>query len=301
MKPVWRWVGIVVGGFAVVMVIAAGSVWAISNARMNRTYPAEVGAVTLPPADSAMRERGRHLVDADMLCRDCHGPDLAGQYLIDVPVFARLYAPNITPGGVTAEYTDADWVRILRYGVLRDGRSAAVMPAESYTYLSDADLAATVGYLRSVPAVQTDPVRQFHPGPVGRMLLAKGDLMPIFVAARVAEDTSPEPTVTVEDTSAAYGYYLAQISGCMGCHGPNLAGGPIAGGDPEAPVAANITPGGIASWDFATFERAMRHGVGPADRLIDSSMPRRPLMNDTEMRALWNYLRTIPAQEFGAR
>lgn len=65
------------------------------------------------------------------------------------------------------------------------------------------------------------------------------------------------------------------------------------------PPAANITPGGIGSWEFATFARALRDGVGAGNRAIDPGMPRRPQMTDGELTAIWNYLHSVPAREFG--
>lgn len=48
--------------------------------------------------------------------------------------FARVAATNLTRGrgGVGAAYTDLDWVRSIRHGVLPDSTGAFIMPSEAY-------------------------------------------------------------------------------------------------------------------------------------------------------------------------
>lgn len=294
----FRWVGIALSAIIGVIMIALAVIWVRSNAILHKTYDVTVETVAFPAPDSAVLARGEHLVKAVVLCGDCHGQNLAGTWIMDDPSFARLRAANITPAGKGGTYSDADWVRLLRHGVKPNGQSAVVMPAESYRYLTDADLAAVVAYVRSVPPAEGSS-DGLIPGPISRMLLTMGPLRAILVAPRIAADTMAMPTETTPDTTAGYGYYLVHTAGCIGCHGDHLSGGPIPGGDPNSPPAANITPGGIGSWAFADFERALRTGVGMAGRQIDPGMPRRAQMTDLELTALWKYLHSIPARELG--
>jgi mono/diheme cytochrome c family protein len=86
----------------------------------------------------------------------------------------------------------------------------------------------------------------------------------------------------------------------MGCHGENLAGGPIVGGDPSWPPAANLTPapGGIGGWTLAQFDTALRQGKRPDGRSLAAPMaavvPYARNLTEVELEALWKYLRSIP-------
>jgi len=87
------------------------------------------------------------------------------------------------------------------------------------------------------------------------------------------------------------------VGGCTGCHGPELVGGPSH--EPGAPPAANLTPAGIGTWTEADFFKALRSGVRPDGTAINPAMPwaSSGRMTDDELRALWLYLRTVPAKE----
>jgi mono/diheme cytochrome c family protein len=167
MKRVLKWIGYVVGGLLVVVLIAIALVYAKTSSRLNRTYPTNVDAVAIP-TDSASIERGRHLVFAVGKCVDCHGENLGGKLVIDDPAFATLWSANLTrgKGGIASSYMDVDYVRAIRYGVQRDGTPIVFMPSEAYTHFSDTDLGAIIAYVKSVPPVDqtTSPPRI---GPIG--------------------------------------------------------------------------------------------------------------------------------------
>ena len=102
--------------------------------------------------------------------------------------------------------------------------------------------------------------------------------------------------------SIEYGRYLAQVSGCHGCHGTGLSGGRVAG-PPDLPLASNLTPAGLAAWTEADFVRALREGRRPDGSAINEFMPWRGYgaMTDTELHALWLYLRSVPPRPTGTR
>lgn len=89
-------------------------------------------------------------------------------------------------------------------------------------------------------------------------------------------------------------------NGPRGCHGQNLAGGPIAGGDPRWPPARNVTPhaDGLAGWTFEQFTTSLREGTRPDGTLLRVPMtivaPYARNMTDIELQALWMYLQSVP-------
>jgi mono/diheme cytochrome c family protein len=237
-------------------------------------------------------------------CTECHGANLAGRLLVDDPAIGRLAAPNLTrgPGARGAALTPDDWELAVRHGIRRDGRSLLVMPAEDFQGLSDEDMAALVAYARSVaPVAHELPSQRF--GPLGRLLFVAGKL-PAAAAERV-DQRAAHPRAVVAAATPEYGAYVA--ASCVGCHTQRFTGGPVPGAPPSARPAANITPDpvtGIGRWDEDDFVRALRTARRPDGSMIDSTqmpiaMTRQ--MSDTELRAVYRYLRTLPAERVAAR
>lgn len=296
-RRIVRWIGRAVLVLLALVVLAAGVVYAASERRIGRRYETSVPPVDVP-TDSASIARGEHLARAVTTCTLCHGNDLGGAVYANDPAIGTIAGPNLTRGrgGVGADYTDADFARAIRRGVRRDGRSLMVMPSEVFTHLSEEDLGAIIAFLRHAPPVDREVPRS-HFGPVGRALLAMGKLN-ILVAGKTPHVTPPE--AVPPDTSVPYGRYLADISGCHGCHGYGLSGGRVAG-PPGLPPASNLTPAGIGEWTETDFTRVLREGKRPDGSSVDPFMPwevyRR--MTDAELHALWLYLRSVPAKSFG--
>ena len=122
-------------------------------------------ALAQTPAD--VLERGRYLIEVAGHCANCHasrapdgrpiaGRGLAGGWVIqEGPV--RAVMPNITPDRETGigAWTDAQIGIAIREGRRPDGSLIGPpMPVDFYRGISDADLAAMVAYLRSVPPVR---------------------------------------------------------------------------------------------------------------------------------------------------
>jgi cytochrome c553 len=286
--PRWlRWTGRLLAGLVLLIVLAVAAVYAVSSAAIRRTYNFPDSAVRAA-TDSASLAWGRHLVEAVAKCQECHEGDLAGKMMLDDPAFARLAAANLTPGrGGIAEYTDADLERAIRHGVGRDGRPLIFMPSDAYGTLTDEDLAALLGYLRTVPPIDREhPEPRIGPGARALYLTGKFPLLPVEITSHDATHAPGKPGVTVE-----YGRYLATIGGCRSCHGQALAGD----ANPDAP---DITVGRLATWKEEDFFRALREGRRPDGSAIDPiKMPwvRSGLMTDDEIRAVWTYMRSVPA------
>jgi hypothetical protein len=81
-----------------------------------------------------------------------------------------------------------------------------------------------------------------------------------------------------------------------------LSGGKLAG-DPDMPIVANLTPHetGLKTWSESDFIRAMREGKRSNGTEISKMMPWQAYgrMTDTELKAMWAYLQTVPALEKG--
>lgn len=269
---------------------------------------AEIAELGVGPAaaDSVARERarerGRHLVEARYGCNECHGTDFSGGVMVDDPLLGQLLGPNITSGegGKTAAYTAADWDRIVRHGVRPDG-APAVMPSGDFRLMSDQELSDIIVYVRSLPAVDAT-VAPIELGPLGTVLVATGQLA---LSADMVDDhhaehrvLPPEAGVTTE-----FGRHVAGV--CTGCHGETFVGGPIAGGDPSWPEAANLTPhaDGLADWSYDDFVAALVEARRPdgSELLEPMSLfgPYAREMTETEMQALWAYLRSLPPRASG--
>ncbi len=290
--PRWfRWLGYGLGAVIVLLLLAVAGVYAVTSSRIGRTYDIPDSPVRAA-TDSVALARGKHLVDAIGKCQECHGDDFGGKVMVDSRMFGRLAASNITSGqGGIEGYADADFERAIRHGVGRDGRPLIFMPSEAFAVLSDADLAAVIGYLRAVSPVDRQ-VPQPRVGPIARALYLGGNfpLLPVEIVDHEARPPAPEPGVTM-----AYGEYLATVGGCRSCHGSDLAGT----GDPSAP---DITRTRLGSWTKEDFFRALRQGRRPDGTIIDpAKMPwvRSGRMTDDEMNATWMYVSSLKGAEVG--
>ena len=286
-----RWTGYGLLGLVALAVLAVAALYAATSIRMSRTHrfpDSPVRAAT----DSASLARGQHLVEAIGKCQDCHGDDYGGRMMMDSPVFARLAATNLTRGhGGIARYSDTDLERAIRHGVDPEGRPLLFMPAEAYAALGDADLAAVLGYLRTLSPVDRE-MPSPRIGPIARLLYLGGNfpLLPVELVDHERRPAAPAPGATVE-----YGEYLATVGGCRSCHGAGLAGT----GDPAAP---DITVTRLGAWTETDFFRALREGLRPDGSAIDpEKMPwvRSGRMTDEEIRAVWMYLRSLPGAAEG--
>ncbi len=291
MRKVLKWIGVVVAGLVGLVVLVILGAWGMAFYRINKTYDINVEKITIP-TDAASIERGRYLVTAMSPCVGCHGPDFSGTFLLDDPSIGQIYSANLTSGkgGKGAKFTDEDWVRALRHGVGPDRKALLVMPAQYYSRLSDADLGALIAYLKSVPAVDKE-----SPEPrltfMAQVLFGLGQFgeLPVDMILKAPAMERPAPGV-----NAAYGDYVAQVSGCRDCHGPDLTGG-TAGG-PNGPRTPNLTPGGeLLVWTEADFIKAFRTGVTPSGHMLSQDMPIKEYqMTDDDLTALFLYLKSLP-------
>jgi mono/diheme cytochrome c family protein len=301
-----------------VVVLALGVLaWAFqtANARYNQHWTAHEATFPIPfPLDSTVLaggnsrataearavERGEHLVQSRLGCMSCHGADFGGGVIIDVPPVGYWAAPNLTAGrgSVTNGFSAHDWDLAVRHGIRHTGTSST-MPCREFEGLSDHELSDVVAYIRSRPPVDRI-IRPVRLGPVFAFMAATDpNALPAFTIDHQAAHAVEPPAAEV---SLAFGEHL--VATCRGCHNPKLSGGKMQG-DPNMPIVANLTPDatGLRSWTEADFIRAMREGRRPDGSAIAEAMPWKAYarMTDVELRALWLYLRSVPAVPTGAQ
>ena len=293
--------GLLVGVGAILMLVVAGVGWVygVTTYGAHKTYTLNTAVPTIP-TDPASIARGRHIAHAIASCAFCHGDRLEGKVYMDEPALGRLVPSNLTAGrgGIGGSMGDVDWVNAIRHGVGPDHRTLIMMPSEVYQAMTDEDLGALIAYLEQLPPVDNvlPPSRL---GPVGRMLQAM-DRAPLYTAENVDHDRAP-PAPVERGVNVRYGYYLARLGGCIGCHGNDLAGRRVPGAPPEIPPAANLTRAGIGHYSEADFIRALREGKRPDGSAINAFMPltATKALTEEEMRAIFAYLRSLPPREFG--
>lgn len=288
-------------GWALLALIGLGGVAAVAaqllaQRKLNRAIDVNIAPVAFISGDAALT-RGQYLFQSRG-CGECHGDTGTGKLLIDDPGGLRVWTPNITagPGSAVAKYTEADWVRTIRHGVKPDKRPILIMPCEDYNRFTDADVAAIVAYVRTLPPA---------PGEIGRIEMPL--VMKALYAADVVPDapqridhTLPPAQAVAEGPTPEHGAYVANM--CKGCHGETFRGGRIPGSPPDWPPAPDLTAAAMyAAYDNSDRFRAMlKSGKRPNGEAIKvMPFPSLAALNDTDVEALYAYLRTLPTA--GAR
>jgi mono/diheme cytochrome c family protein len=272
----------------------------------NGIVGALVGALLAVPAVAETPvERGEYLVRGPMGCGNCHTPmgpegfvmeqELGGRLVDDIPEVFTAWAPNITPAGRIAEWSDAELARAIREGIRPDGSLIGPpMPFSMYRGLGDEDLAAVVAFLRTLPAVENEvPASTYHIP------------LPPAYGPPVESVTAPERGVTAE-----YGAYLAgPVSHCMECHTPMGPQGPMldtalgqGGFEFHGPwgtsIASNLTSSedGLAGYSDDEIKAMVTQGVRPDGSAMMPPMPYGYLaqMTPEDLDAVVLYLRSLP-------
>jgi len=298
---VLKWIGIVFGGLIALLAVVIIGLMIYAQISFKRTYANrplyEIKADTSPEAQA----RAKYLIEGVMSCDEaCHsefGDRLAGGYeeVNQGPIAAVFAVPNLTSDRETGlgGWTDAEVARSIREGIDKDGVGLVIMPANNYHVLSDADMAAILGYLRALePVVNKVPPLSLNM--VGKVMLSLGMLGP---SSSVGEPIS-SVQVAPQQGTAEYGAYLVSLAACRDCHGEDLAGGPLPFADPGDAQAANLTPAGrLPLWSQAEFIAAVREGQAPGRRLTDG-MPRYQMI-DEDLAAIFMYLSSLEPVETG--
>jgi hypothetical protein len=135
------------------------------------------------------------------------------------------------------------------------------MPTDAFYYINDEDLANSIAYLKTIPAVDADiPPKRI--GPLARALFLMTDF-PLVQAEKVPL-SDPRPAKIPAGPTREYGDYLATTRSCKSC-----------------------------------FRKSLRDGVRPGGRVLSAVMPwpYTRLMTDEEIHALWLYVHSVPPKD----
>lgn len=295
-----KWLGL----FVLVIVLGLSSFVGFHGIRygqsMAKTYDLPIPKVTLP-TDAAALARGKHLAFSLGGCAtaDCHGSNLSGGKEVGFGPLGVMRSSNITRGGLGGQYSDGELFRLLRHGITRTGKSVLFMPVQDFNWLPEKDLLAIIAWVRSVPPSSKSPA-PMQVTWIGR-IFDRLDWLVFDVGRRIDHKNIPQAPPPAP--TAHYGSFIAR--GCQGCHGDHLSGGPIPGAPPNIPPPTNLTPHetGLKTWTMQDFRKAIATARRPNGTTIHSFMPLEILknMNEIELQALWNHLRSLPPRPLGQR
>jgi cytochrome c2 len=251
-----------------------------------------------------------------MLCYNCHynaaTNKLSGHYLNEMPsVFGKIYSHNITNDKTNGigSWKDRDLLFFLRTGIEPEGEYVPpYMP--KFPHMAEEDIQSLVAFLRSsdtlvAPSSAIDTEEQ-------------PSLLALFLARFVFKPYEyPKTTIELPQAgnSVAIGkYWAAAVLDCYQCHSadfktndglnPEKSPGFFGGGNEmkdamgKAVFSRNITPDmehGIGKWNSDMFLHALRDGLRPDNTALRYPMARFPELSDSEIVAIYDYLRTVPA------
>jgi len=271
MKRFIKWTAIVFGGLLMLVAITESILYPMGMKKLNQTYPNLAVETINIPTDVDAIAHGKHIATI-WGCTRCHGEDLSGMIFTRdplsglVPLGGKISASNLTSGmgGVAGTFTDADWVRVIRHGVMPDGSVEVFM--FDYSTMSDQDLGDLIAYLKQIPPVDAS-YPEIKYGLITPVVSNVGLLMP--AAERIDHSTlhsaDPAPNANVE-----YGEYLSSI--CTACHG-------------------NSVGNSVKKWNQGEFVSTFQTGVLSNGKQFGPTMSSSTFreMTDTELTALWLY------------
>jgi mono/diheme cytochrome c family protein len=289
-QPLLRWGGLIFSSLLALVltmvVVFAG--FGLYKFRVVRDIPVPdiqvIGA-------SEQIARGQHL--ADSFCTSCHsltaelpltgGVDLGKDFAIPLGSFIGA---NLTPAGPLASWSDGEIFRALRNGVDRDGHWLVVMSSVRARNMSDEDILAVIAYLRSQPSVPNDISYPLDRPNLLALVMSGAGQIPEGPPPILGSIQAPSKAATV-----AYGEYIFSYQDCRDCHGEDLHGG-VEG--QLAPIGPTLV--GAKFWTTDEFVTAMRTGLTPGSKLMNSLMPWQSIgrMDDEELTAMHMYLQSIP-------
>jgi cytochrome c553 len=271
MNKLIKWITIVLGGLFMLIAIAGLIMYPVGMKKLNQTYPNIAVETVNVPTDANAVARGKHVATI-WACTRCHGDDFSGMVIKNdplsgmIPLLGTISAPNLTSGngGLASSYTDMDWVRAIRHGVMPEGEGEVLM--FDYSTMSDQDLGDLIAYLKQIPPVDTN-YPEMRYGPILPVVSIIGLLTPVAekIDHSVSRPVDPLPGATVE-----YGRYLSAV--CTACHG-------------------NLIGSIVKNWKQDEFIHIFKGGVLSDGKQFGPTMSSNTFreMTDTELTALWLY------------
>jgi mono/diheme cytochrome c family protein len=266
-----QWTGLVLGGLFVLFALTGLVLYPMGMKKLNQTYPNIAVETVNIPSDADAVARGKHIATI-WACTRCHGEDLSGWVITKdpiqrtVPLLGTIPASNLTSGkgGIATSYTNTDWVRAIRHGVMPDGEVEALM--FDYSTMSDQDLGDLIAYLKQVPPVDTNYLEK-HYGPIVPVISNIGLFTP---AAEKIDHNASRPAYPAPGATVEYGQYLSAV--CIACHGD---------------LIRNV----VKNWKQDEFIHTFQTGVLSDGKPFGPTMSSSTFseMTDTELNALWLY------------
>jgi len=271
MNKILKWTVIILGGLIGLSVLAGLVLYPIGVKKLTRSYPdISVEAIGIP-GDAEAIASGKHIATT-WACTRCHGEDLSGAMITKdplsglVPLLGTISASNLTSGkgGIATSYTDTDWVRAIRYGVMPGGHGEVLM--FDYSTMSDQDLGDLIAYLKQIPPVDANYPKS-RVGPIVPIASTFGYLAP---AAEKIDRNPPRPENVTLGATVEYGRYLSAI--CVSCHGNSISNE-------------------VKKWNQDDFIQTFNTGSLPNGRNFGPTMSSETFreLTDMELDALWHY------------
>ncbi|HVE50463.1 MAG TPA: c-type cytochrome [Casimicrobiaceae bacterium] len=263
----------VFAALAGVLVLILGYVHGVSEWKMRRTYEAPLRPLNAQAAPDLVA--GRRMAEIIGCWAGCHGNQGEGG-TSSIKGIHQSAAPTLSQ--VLPDYSDEELVRLVRYGVKRDGKSAIGMSSHTFWTLGDQDLVNIIAHLRAQPTQPPKP-RKHEITFRGRLALATGEWA---VSAEQVNRSIPRWGELPRSTAFERGRYLASIV-CSECHGLDFRGNALEGG-PSLAVLAVYQP--------AQFQHLLRTGKPIGERDIPAmSWMAKVAFTEQEIADLYTFLR----------
>lgn len=267
---------------ALVAVLAGLAVWRIEAASariLTATHTPPAKPLALAPSQDMVQE-GARLVRVSG-CAACHGDKLTGAVEFSGWFGSRLVAPNLTR--LARHDSAAQMATAIRFGIKPNGTSVIDMPSDRFVATSDADIAAMIAYLRSLPEKpDTGGKTRWRIG--GRTVLAMG-LLP---AEASMVDRSRRGPLQTPTEPRALGHYVTETQ-CSACHGSSLSGD-TANDSPNLRVAIRDYSLAAFRHFFKTGQAVSHHQASVMKRMIHNQFH---YLTGNEVNGIYAYLTEI--------
>lgn len=299
-------IGVLVG----LIVLGVVGLYGLVTHKVNKTYDTPLPNIQRATTPEALA-RGEMIYRS--MCAECHAKPgethATGAQMTDLPAeLGYFHSANITSDPVAGigNLKDEEIARMIIHAINHEGK---IKPMVQYRWMSDDDIAAVIGYLRSDSPDFAPSPEKAQPS----QLTFPGKIIQSFILG-----INPEPRAPLKappkGPTAEYGKYLATgVYECLFCHTAGFANNDVKAKDPYAfaggfeydmamlggegfMYSANITQDeteGIGKWNLEQFKLALREGVTPERNVLRKPMPRYRYLDDVELEAIFAYMKTV--------